>query len=131
MQEVPYGDLKLRALSDEKSSNLRKHQSKNPLQRVLINNFYRTLVSIIPNIEYKTILDVGCGEGFTINKLQKKFNADHYGFDISADAIEFLRNQGVQGEFKAGSLEDIQYSKKFDLVICSELLEHLKSHFGH
>ena len=52
-------------------TNFIKHTSKNPIQKFLINNFYSSLISIIKDLSPNTILDAGCGEGFTMNKLSK------------------------------------------------------------
>ena len=50
------------------SSNLRKHTSQNPLQRLLLERFHevagRLLAMATPSP--RRILDAGCGEGFAM-----------------------------------------------------------------
>jgi len=66
------------------------------------------------------VLCVGCGVEEPI-----KVNATH-ACDLSALAERFLRSGNWKGEFKVCSCDNLPYSnKEFDLVICSEVIEHL------
>jgi ubiquinone/menaquinone biosynthesis C-methylase UbiE len=49
--------------------NLRKYESRNPLQRLLIWHFHRRVGELVEAAQPRSILDVGCGEGFTIDRL--------------------------------------------------------------
>lgn len=51
------------------STNFSKHSSQNPIQNFLIRNFYKELVKLTKPLKPTTILDAGCGEGFTLIKL--------------------------------------------------------------
>lgn len=90
-------------------------------ERILTEN-------IISEISLKSgkILDVGCGDGYLLHKISKKPDFDVYALDLTIGRLENARKnvqvlKGVRGEithlpFKEGS---------FDLVICSEVLEHV------
>jgi len=110
------------------STNYKKHTTKNPLQRFLIGRFYTVLVEYVRQAGSKTILDAGCGEGFTLDRLHKEGVGTRYeGFDASAKAVTigkkmFPHLQLAQGDIYAISQKD----RSFDLVICSEVLEHLE-----
>lgn len=108
--------------------NYQKHKSKNPLQKFLINNFYATLLKSLHTIKPKSILDAGCGEGFTLAKLQKNKIAQHLeGIDISKDAIRLGRKMCPSLSFRHGSIYKLPYKDNtFDLVLCCEVLEHLE-----
>ena len=51
------------------SGNRQKHESKNPIQRALIARFKREAAALVRRAAPKTILDLGCGEGFMIEAL--------------------------------------------------------------
>jgi glycosyltransferase involved in cell wall biosynthesis/SAM-dependent methyltransferase len=73
--------------------------------------------SIIPN-DVKTLLDAGCGNGAISNYL------DAYevtGVDRSKEALKYFKYRKV-----LGSLDDLPFEdNSFDIVICSDVLEHL------
>ena len=54
------------------STNYKKHTTKNPGGKFFLNNFLNTVVKTIRPLNIETILDAGCGEGFTLNRLQKE-----------------------------------------------------------
>ena len=41
--------------------------------------------------EYKKLLDVGCGTGYLINMLAKKYDAEYTGLDLSPEMINKLK----------------------------------------
>ncbi|MCL5970074.1 MAG: hypothetical protein M1450_01040, partial [Patescibacteria group bacterium] len=68
--------------------NYQKHHHWNPIQRILILNFYRVLLKEAKKLNSESILDVGCGEGFTLDKLQKaKIGKELEGIDNFDKAI--------------------------------------------
>lgn len=73
---------------------------------------------IIPD-DVISILDVGCGNGALSNFLDDKY--DILGIDQSTEALKFFKNRKLIGSISSMTFED----KSFDLVICSDVLEHL------
>ena len=49
---------------------------------------YDTIVNRVLDLNPKTILDLGCGNGNIIARLQKRLDADYYGLDIS-EAVSY------------------------------------------
>jgi len=75
-------------------------------------------VSLIPQ-DAQTILDVGCGDGRITNVLCRKYKV--IGLDHSMSSLK-----GVHGTLTCASSTDIPFlDDSFDLVLCSEVLEHL------
>src|SRR5579863_2477055 len=83
-------------------------------------------ISCIPSGKALDILDVGCGSGENSLMLAAKGHRLH-GIDISPAAIERYRHHGFDG--RAGDLETgIDFpDAHFDLVFCSEVIEHMTS----
>jgi len=128
----------------DKSTNLKKYESKNPLRRFLLGRFMKKVGEIVANINPEVVLDAGCGEGMIINYLDKTIRRDddtldqnkfgsgqvkkmYYGIDISAGAIEEAKKRVLFANLQTGSVYALPYADNFfDLVICSEVLEHLE-----
>ena len=73
-----------------------------------------------------TALDVGCAFGLLVEVLNDE-GVDAYGVDISPYAISQVRKDMVD-RLQVGSLLDgvpMNGQIKYDLVICTEVLEHL------
>lgn len=108
-------------------TNFLKHTSKNQIQKFLINNFYSSLISLTKPLNPITILDAGCGEGFTMDKLTR------FGVGRKIEGVEYSKEAILLGKklfpnliFKEGSAYELPYkNNSFDLVVCTEVLEHL------
>lgn len=110
------------------TDNFRKHTSTNPLQRYFIQNFMNTVITLLKPLQIQTILDVGCGEGFMLSRLSEEKIGSHLeGIDSLKTAIDIGKKIHPQVVFKQGSIYDLPYKDtSFDLVLCTEVLEHLK-----
>src|SRR4030042_5105008 len=75
--------------------NLQKYQSRNPLQRFLIWHFHRRVDEMVEGTQPSRILDVGCGEGFTIDCLLRSNGAlpIHGGDDAWPALLEAKKKQ--------------------------------------
>lgn len=107
--------------------NYTKYIDKNPLQKLLIGNFFNALLGSLKNLKADRILDVGCGEGVGLNHLQSK-NIGKYleGIDYSKEALILAKKFYPSLKFRQGDIYKLPYREnEFDLIICSEVLEHL------
>lgn len=109
-------------------TNFVKHTSANPLRKILLNNFYKMLINEIKILKPNSILDAGCGEGFTLQKIQDlHIGAKLEGVDNSKEAVLLAKRYFPDLSIKEGSIYDLPYQKNtFDLVISTEVLEHLE-----
>jgi len=109
-------------------ANFVKHTSKNPLQRFLIESFFSTLISSAKSLNPKKVLDAGCGEGFSLNKLiTNNVGEELEGIEYSKEAIILGKKLFPKAKIKLGDIYNLPYStNSFDLVITTEVLEHLE-----
>lgn len=110
------------------TDNYKKHTHKNPIQRFLLWNFFRNLLNLIASKKVDSILDVGCGEGFTLNRLKEHGIGKHLeGIEYLKDAIELGKKTYPDIKITEGSIYNLPYKDNFfDLVLCTEVLEHLE-----
>lgn len=78
--------------------------------------------------ENKDILDVGCGVGYGSLLLVKSGAKLVEAFDLSDEAIEYARKHYFHDyiSYRKLNAETFKFNKKFDLIICFELIEHVE-----
>ena len=83
------------------------------------------LVDTIKELEPKTILEVGCGDGRNLRTIQKHLpEIELYGIDISKTGIEYTREH-TQGFFKVADAKELPFVN-IDLVLTVHALEQMK-----
>lgn len=101
---------------------------RNTLQKLLRKRFNNNLLKEIKYLNLDSVLDCGCAEGELVKYLKKNKVADRIeGIDISEKAIEKARKVNPHLIIKKGDVYEIPgKSNEFDLVIATQLFEHLK-----
>ena len=74
----------------------------------------------------RRILDAGCGTGSMLDWLRRRFrDATLIGIDVSPDALDFCRRRGHRS-LAEGSVLSLPFrAESFDLVVCTDVLQHL------
>jgi SAM-dependent methyltransferase len=110
-----------------KTDNFKKHTHPNPIQRALLWNFFKTLLGLIKDKKVDSILDVGCGEGFTLNRLsENNIGKRLEGVEYNKKAIELGQKTYPNIKIKQGDIYHLPYeNNSIDLVLCTEVLEHI------
>ena len=74
------------------------------------------------------VLDIGCSIGLLINEMKDiGFNLDNItGIDVSENAIEGAKTNGVQNAFVMDAQEISFEENQFDIIVSSDCLEHLE-----
>ncbi|MDD5194873.1 MAG: class I SAM-dependent methyltransferase [Candidatus Omnitrophica bacterium] len=95
-----------------------------PSKNRMYPNMYDAILNIVP--ENSLVLDIGCGMGILMKRLKEEKNCRVFGVDISRQAIDFVIKNNMAGVI--AKVPPIPYpSKTFDVVVATELLEHLKN----
>lgn len=86
------------------------------------------LERIAVDLNFTTVLEIGCGGG-RVGQLLQRVNPDmvYTGIDISPDALAVASIYIDNGKFIRTSIQDFRPgNRKWDLVVSSEVLMHIK-----
>jgi SAM-dependent methyltransferase len=89
----------------------------------------RIIVETLRPLGIRSVLDVGCGNGVNLAAIQSALRIDDIaGIDVADNALDAAR-QRVRGEFRRVDLEreDLPFDRTFDLVLSSQVIEHLRN----
>jgi len=114
--------------------NYRKYTSRNPAQRWLVERFLKEVDELVGQAigfgvdEGIRVLDVGCGEGFVLERLCHRFPAVHFcGIDLDQAALSETRRRCPDVAVQVADAAALPFvAHSFDLVLCLEVLEHLE-----
>ncbi|MFA5194154.1 MAG: class I SAM-dependent methyltransferase [Verrucomicrobiia bacterium] len=114
-----------------------KYNAKNPISKLLMNNFLKSFKASLDEIdenEIKTVCEVGVGEGSLLKNLVKIFpKAKYWATDLSDSEVKKAKNslEGIKKvNFNVQNAENLYVfkDKQFDLIICCEVLEHVMNY---
>ncbi|WMY75901.1 class I SAM-dependent methyltransferase [Buttiauxella selenatireducens] len=108
-----------------------KYGSKNPIVRWMMSGFDSSLEKFVAQANPKTIHEVGCGEGFWVNKWNEN-GLKAVGSDFSHDVISIAKENALSKKltpevFNIKSIYDLTpETDSADLIVCCEVMEHLE-----
>ena len=83
------------------------------------------LGGFLPADKQARILDLGCGSGFLVRFLLDKGYKNVLGVDTSIEQVEHAQANNLP-VLRANALEFLKKDDKFDLIITTDVIEHLK-----
>lgn len=111
------------------SNNLRKWEYGNGLYQRVLGRYLDRMAVQVQAVAPARVLDAGCGEGYVYRGLRARgVQAVWHGVDLSAGAIRFAEARSPEASWSTADLRRIPVpAGHADLVLCSQVLEHIPS----
>ncbi|MFH2062168.1 MAG: class I SAM-dependent methyltransferase, partial [Candidatus Beckwithbacteria bacterium] len=88
---------------------------------------YQQVLDQIPSNKNLKILDIGCGDGVLLYLISQKTKAQLFGIDSDRDSLKIAKSKVNAKFFQASAYKLPFKTQSFDIVIASEIIEHLKN----
>ena len=86
----------------------------------------RFIFSLMGGLSFKDVLDAGCGTGILLQQISEAFPGTHLtGSEYASHGLEFAKQRLPDAEFHVLDLSLKVLPRKFDLVTCIDVLEHI------
>jgi len=104
-----------------------KEKDQTKMKEFKIKNWYGEIIEFIKNKKPGKILDIGCGLGYLLASIPNTW--EKHGSDGSNFAISFMKKNDPTIIIEEINLEKppVEYQKKFDVVVCYHVIEHIKN----
>ena len=104
-----------------------KYGNKNPIHQLILGRFLDSIATEIDGFSADSILDFGCGEAFFWKEMEIRDVRPNNltGIDLRTDALATAQASFPQHRFIEQDILSWTTSSKFDLVVASQVLEHL------
>lgn len=88
----------------------------------------RLILRWIRGLKFNDVLDAGCAQPYLLREISRRYHVPVYGCDFSEEVIAQNRLHFPQAQFEVVDLAVSRWpgERQFDLVICSEVLEHIE-----
>ena len=106
-----------------------KYYTSNPISGRLVKNFFKEFTDLYKSLEVESVFDGGCGEGFVLHELNlARPIKSCCAIDLDEnEVIDASRNLPFCNVIQGNVYEIPFQDNSFDLVISSEVLEHLEN----
>lgn len=87
----------------------------------------RLMLGMLRGLEIGSMLEAGCGQGVVLERLGAALGVKElWGVDASGGAVEEARRRVPGARFEVLDIEKSKLDRGFDLVVCSNVVEHLE-----
>lgn len=117
--------------------NYEKYMTKNPLKRKMVDRLNAKIIKYVAELcrnaatsgKKVSILDAGCGEGFVSDLLYRNIdNICVTGLEYTEEALAIASQINNDIHFMKGDIYQMPFGERsFDIVLCTEVLEHLEN----
>lgn len=111
------------------SNNLRKWEYGNGVYQRVLGHYLDRMAAQVRRLGPASVLDAGCGEGYVYRGLRARgVTARWQGVDLSDGAVAFAAARSPEAAWSAADLRRLPLpDRQADLVLCSQVLEHIPS----
>lgn len=101
-----------------------RHANDYEQMAVMQKDIADRLLKMIPDKEYSTILDIGCGSGYLCRQLRDRFpGAEITGIDIAPEMIRVAKKTDPKGRYICKDFMKMKMPKnKYDLIVSTSAL---------
>jgi trans-aconitate methyltransferase len=86
----------------------------------------RLIFKLLDGLSFESVLDAGCGTGVLLKQMLERYpHVKFAGSEYSPEGLDLARQRLPQTEFYSIDLGNENIPKKFDLVTCIDVLEHV------
>lgn len=105
-----------------------KYSTGNPISRALMRGFFADLSRLLGRSSYRSVLEIGCGEGLVLHHLRDHLTATRaVALDVDLEGVAAARSNSPFASYLSASAYALPFrDRAFDLVLCCEVLEHLE-----
>ncbi len=103
-----------------------KYAYRNPILRYANRRFLETTDLLLSDLDFHSLLDVGCGEGVVFRRIAQRFRPQIAALDIDLERVKSAQEQNGETLLLNAGAESLPFADNaFDIVLLLEVLEHI------